>query len=236
MALAAQTSGAVLLSFPGAPTGTGPAAIAAALKAHRLPDRLAAQLLRAALPGADALAALTIALAGRMKSDPIDLASARGILLLGAAGSGQGLVAEKIRAAAEALGRSVLLLPAPEGLARFRTGTLPQDSLVVMEAEGFHPLNPRARGAFGALSQIEGVESIGVISALGDAEDASEIVAAFRFRRLIVTGLDRTRRLGALAAAVTGGARLAHVLRGPDGALESLTPAGLAKALLAPGP
>ena len=103
--------------------------------------------------------------------------------------------------------------------------------LVVMEAEGFHPLNPRARGAFAALAEIEGVDTVGVISAAGDAEDAAEMVAAFRFRRLIVTGLDRTRRLGALAAAATAGAGLAHVLK--DGALEKLSPDDLAAALLA---
>ena len=76
-------------------------------------------------------------------------------MLIGACGAGKSLVAEKIRMAAEALGRSVLLLPGREGLARFRAGALPQNWLVVMEADGFHPLNPRARGAFSALSEIE---------------------------------------------------------------------------------
>jgi len=70
-----------------------------------------------------------------------------------------------------------------------------------------------------------------VVSAAGDAEDAAEMVRALRLRRLIVTGLDRTRRLGALTAAVTAGARLSHVLRG--GVLENLVPEDLAAALLA---
>ena len=103
-----------------------------------------------------------------------------------------------------------------------------------MEAEGFNPLNARAAAAFSALGSIAGVETIGVVSALGDAEDVGEIVAALRLRRVIVTGLDQTRRLGALVAAITAGARLAYVTYGPrpDDALESLEPGALAEMLL----
>jgi hypothetical protein len=234
MALLPQRQSATLLSFPGARPGDAQAEIAAAFKAHRLPELLAAQLLRAAHCHSDAKSALTEALAIEIKSEALDLRKARGILLIGACGAGKSLVAEKIRAAAETLGRSVLLLAGREGLARFRAGALPQNCLAVMEADGFHPLNARARGAFGALSEIEGVEAIGVVSALADAEDVREIIAAFRFRRVIVTGLDRTRRLGALVAAVTGGVRLAHVVRGPKGTLENLEPEVLARALLEP--
>ncbi|MDB5739604.1 MAG: hypothetical protein JWP16_644, partial [Alphaproteobacteria bacterium] len=106
--------------------------------------------------------------------------------------------------------------------------------LTVMEADGFNPLNARAASAFSALGEIEGVETIGVVSALNDAEDVSDIVAAFRFRRVIVTNMDRTRRLGAALAAITGGARLAHVTHGPrpEDALEMLAPGALAAMLL----
>jgi flagellar biosynthesis GTPase FlhF len=78
------------------------------------------------------------------------------------------------------------------------------------------------------------VETIGVVSALNDAEDVGDIVAAFRFRRVIVTNMDRTRRLGAALAAMTGGARLAHVTHGPrpEDALEMLAPGALAALLL----
>jgi hypothetical protein len=235
MAALQHRESAALLAFPG---GNAIAAIAAALKAHRLPELLAAQLLREAggNPDAhgDARTALGQALSARMRCDPLELGKARGILLIGASGAGKSLVAEKIRLAAEALGRTVLLPTARQGLARLRAGDLPPGCLVVMEADGFHPLNPRARGAFGALSDIEGVEAVGIVSASGDAEDAGEIVAAFRFRRVIVTGLDRTRRLGALTAAATSGARLAHVIRTPQGDLESLEPEALAAMLLEP--
>ena len=69
-----------------------------------------------------------------------------------------------------------------------------------------------------------------MISAASDAEDVSEIVTALRPPRVIVTGLDRTSRLGATVAAITSGARLAHVTYGPraDDPLETLAagPAG----------
>jgi len=62
----------------------------------------------------------------------------------------------------------------------------------------------------------------------------ADLVTAFHFKRVIVTNLDRTRRLGALLAAITSGARLAHVSTGPDAddPLESLAPGTLATQLL----
>ena len=121
----------------------------------------------------------------------------------GPAGAGKSAVAAKIIHAAKLIGRRTALARADGGLALFRTGTNPPDLLTVMEADGFNPLNARAASAFSALGEIEGVETIGVISALNDAEDVSDIVSAFRFRRVIVTNMDRTRRLGAVLAAVT---------------------------------
>jgi flagellar biosynthesis protein FlhF len=224
---------ATLLAFPGAGQNQHSGAIAAALRRHRLPERLTAQLLRATAGASDPQAALARALASRMTVEPLDLSAARPILLIGASGAGKSRAAAAIATAATAMtGREVLLLTAREGLAQLRAGMLPRHPLVVMEAEGFHPLNPKARGAFAALSDMGDVLAVGVVSAAGDAEDVAETVAACRFRRLIVTGLDRTRRLGALAAAAAGGARLAHLVRG--GALETLSPADLAAGLLAP--
>ena len=51
---------------------------------------------------------------------------------------------------------------------------------------------------------------------------------------MIVTGLDATRRLGALTAAVTQGAALAHTTRSPfvSGGLETLTPLSLSRMLI----
>ncbi len=229
-ALHRHQQSATLLAFPGAAHNLSSGVIAAALRRHRLPEKLAAQLLRAAIGNPDPQAALAEALDTHMTLEPLNLDSARPILLIGESGVGKSAAAAAIAARA---GREILLLPAREGLARLRAGSLPAGVLAVMEAEGFHPLNPKARGAFAALGDMEDVLAVGVVSAAGDAEDAAEMVKALRFRRLIVTGLDRARRLGALTAAVTGGARLAHVLR--NGSLENLYPDDLAAALLAPG-
>jgi hypothetical protein len=226
MAALQHREGATLLAFPGAAQNIANGVIATALRRHRLPELLAAQLLRSARD-ADPHAALTRALSSRMGVEPLDLASRRPLLLIGASGVGKSAVAAAI---AKASRRETLLLSAQDGLTRLRAGTLPRGPLVVMEAEGFHPLNPRARGAFAALSDIADADAVGVVSASDDAENAAEMVAAFRFRRLIVTGLDRTRRLGALTAAACAGARLAHVLK--DGVLETLYPDDLAAALL----
>jgi hypothetical protein len=115
-----------------------------------------------------------------------------------------------------------------------KSNSNPPELLTVMEADGFNPLNPRAASAFSALGDIDGVVTIGVVSALNDAEDVGDIVTRFRFRRVIVTGLDRTRRLGAVLAASLSGARLAHVTYGPrpEDGLELLEPGALAAQLL----
>jgi len=225
MAAAANTS-CRLVSFPRADLRH---LLGAAMKRHRLPEHLAQALVRDAgkVPDAGPDKALAAALARRLSADPIDLQKARGILLVGPAGSGKSTVAAKIVHAAALIGRQVQL-------ARASAAPALTERLTVMEADGFNPLNLRAASAFSALGDIEGVETIGVVSALNDAEDIADTVTAFRFRRVIVTHLDRTRRLGAVLAASMSGARLAHVTHGPrpEDALEMLEPAALAAQLL----
>jgi flagellar biosynthesis protein FlhF len=239
-----QTSGN-LLAFPRADLRH---LLGAAMKRHRLPDALGHALVREAanIPDVGADAALALALARRLVAAPIDLEKARGILLVGPKGSGKSAVAAKIARSARLIGRKAELTRADGGLALFRTMSVresgsdnktnsnPPELLTVMEADGFNPLNARAASAFSALGDIEGVETIGVLSALNDAEDIGDIVTAFRFRRVIVTGLDRTRRLGAVLAASLSGARLAHVTYGPrpEDALEMLEPGAIAAQLL----
>jgi len=207
------------------------------MKRHRLPESLAQALVREASTFSDAGVdgALARALDQRLKPKPIDLEKARGILLVGPAGAGKSAVAAKIHHAATLIGRKTELSRADGGLALFRTGTNPPDLLTVMEADGFNPLNVRAASAFSALGEIEGVETIGVVSALSDAEDVGDIVAAFRFRRVIITNMDRTRRLGAALAACLSGASLAHVTHGarPEDGLDMLEPGALAAQMLA---
>jgi flagellar biosynthesis GTPase FlhF len=227
--------GATLLDFPR--TGQGLRGfLTTALKHHRLPELLIEALVRdaEARPGAEPEEALVFALAARMRLEPIDFEKARGILLLGPGGSGKSAVAAKIAHSALLSGRRVELANAADGLALFRTATFQTDSLMVMEASGFNPANRRALNAFAALGEAEGVESLGVISAASDAQDVWEIVNALRLPRVIVTGLDRTLRLGAMVAAAASGAGLAHVTYGPraDDSLETLAPDLLAKMLL----
>lgn len=226
---------ATLLAFPHRAVHLRPL-LAAALRFHRLPETLAQALIREAAewPDRDPEDALACALASRMCLAPIDLEKARGILLVGPSGAGKTAVAAKLAHAAALAGREVERTNATNGLALFRTGTHPAGRLTIMEADGFNPVNPRAASAFACLSDIEEVETIGVISAVCDSEDVAELMTALRFRRVIVTGLDRTHRLGATIAAVTGIARLAHVTSGPrpDDALEILSPVILAKLIL----
>ena len=222
-----------LVTFPRADLR---ASLGAAMKRHRLPEDLAQALVRDAANYADVSAdtALAMALSRRLIPAPIDLEKARGILLVGPSGSGKSAVAGKIARAATLIGRKVEIRRADGGLALFRTNSNPAEVLTVMEADGFNPLNARAASAFSALGDIDGVETIGVVSALNDAEDIADIVSQFRFRRVIVTGLDRTRRLGAVLAASLSGARLAHVTYGtrPEDALDMLAPGALAAQLL----
>lgn len=224
---------AAVLAFPRADQC---AALGSALKRHRLPELLAAQLVRdaAKFPDVSADAALAFALDGHMTAAPIDFENARGILLVGPSGCGKSAVAAKIIRAAQLLGRKTEMVRADGGLALFRSRSQEPGLLTVMEADGFNPLNARAASAFSALGDIDSVETIGVVSALSDAEDVSDLVQAFRFRRVIVTNMDRTRRLGATLAAITSGARLAHVTHGPrpEDALEILAPGALAALLL----
>ena len=210
--------------------------LGAAMKRHRLPESLGDALVREAanFPEVSVDAALAFTLAQRLAPAPIDFEKARGILLVGPAGAGKSAVAAKIGHAATLTGRKAELTRADGGLVLFRTGTHVPDLLTVMEADGFNPLNARAASAFRALGDIDGVETIGVVSALNDAEDVSDIVTAFRFRRVIVTNMDRTRRLGAALAACLSGARLAHVTYGPrpEDGLEMLEPGALAGQML----
>src|SRR4051812_22725305 len=222
-----------LLSFPRANMRS---VLGVAVKRHRLPESLGQDLVREAanFPDVSADAALACAISRRLKPAPVDLEKARGILLVGPRGAGKSAVAAKIAHAAALVGRKIEITRADGGLALFRTNSHAPDHLTVMEADGFNPLNARAASAFRALGDIEGVDTIGVVSALNDAEDVSDIVSAFRFRRVIVTHMDRTRRLGAALAACMSGARLAHVSYGarPEDALEMLEPGALASQLL----
>lgn len=146
-----------------------------------------------------------------MRLAPLDLVRHTRLLLIGPSGAGVSSVAAKLRHQAAQAGRRIRI-----------------------DAQGFNPRNLKARTAFGCVGARRDQETIGVISALADAEETSEIIAAFGLKRIIVTGLDMTSRFGALAAAATEGASLAHVTRSAeaDAPLEVLGPRELAALLL----
>jgi flagellar biosynthesis protein FlhF len=211
-ALVQQT--AQLLAFPGRGISLR-AALTPALRYHRLPEQLTEAFLReaASFPACGVDEALTRLLAARMQAAPLDLSSSHRIFLIGPSGAGRSSVAAKLVQAAAKAGHNQVL---------------------VIDSRGFNPRNLRARAAFGCVSARQNMQTIGVVSALADAEEISETIAAFNLNRIIVTGLDMAGRFGALAAAVTQGASLAHVTRSPDAdaPLESLSPRELAELLL----
>lgn len=212
----------------------------------------------------DMTLALASALDRRMKTAPLELAKTKALLLTGPHGAGKTAVAAKLAAHAACANCAVTLIAgdakgagavarlktfaehldagfavaeSAEELAGLAADAAKDGSLAIIDAAGFDPRNGKARSAFAALTKIAGVEAIGVVSAAGDAEELTEIAGALTTlgaKRLIVTGLDLTRRLGALTAAATTAQGLAHVTRSPfvAGALETLTPLSLARALI----
>jgi flagellar biosynthesis protein FlhF len=237
-----------------------------ALHRHRTPEPLAHALAEDAAKAqlTDMTLGLASAIDKRMTAAPIDLTSASALLLVGPNGAGKTAVAAKLAAHAKLNDRRITLVAADSAgagaVARLETfakhldagmtiaETAPQlhklvtecvakKTLVVIDTAGFDPRDAKARSAFTALGQIAHVETLGIVSALNDAEEAGEISAALKSlgaQRLIVTGLDLTRRAGALLAAAMQDLPLAHVTRSPFVAsgLESPTPLSIARLLL----
>jgi flagellar biosynthesis protein FlhF len=247
--------------------GFNRAELLALLRNHRAPAALAHALAQSAEQSglSDMALALASALDRRMKAAPAESASSAALLLVGPHGAGKTAVAAKLAAHARLSARPVALIATDrtgagavarletfathldtrfevidqaEALAKAVAACAKQNETAIIDTAGFDPRNGKARAAFSALAQIETVEAVGVVSACGDAEEISELVAALSTlgaRRLIVTCADLVRRLGSLLAAATGGLPLAHVTRSPyvAGGLETLTPLSLARALIA---
>jgi hypothetical protein len=208
----ALATSAQLLAFPRPGFGWR-TSLMPALKRHRLPEHLSEAFIHeaSALPTDNIDHALAEVLAMRMRPMPLELHDGARFFLIGPSGAGVSSVAEKLRHQACSAGKTILV-----------------------ESQSFHPRNMRARTAFSCVNLRPDVETIGVVSALSDAEDIGDIISAFHLDRVIVTGLDMARRFGALTAAVTQGARLAHVTRSPafDAPLETLSADELADLLL----
>jgi flagellar biosynthesis protein FlhF len=212
----------------------------------------------------DMTLALASALDRRMRPYPIDFHAANALLLVGPNGAGKTAVAAKIAAHARLAGRRTTLVASDSAgagaVARLETfakhldsavtitesaaelnklvsDCLSKKTFVIVDTAGFDPRDGRARTAFTALAQIGKLETVGVVSALSDAEEVSEIVEALGTmgaKRLIATGVDLTRRMGAITAAACQNVPLAHVTQSPfvAGGLESPTSLSLARLLL----
>ena len=238
----------------------------AALARHRLPDRLAHSLAETAAKAqlTDMTLALAFALDKRFKPHPIDMAGAAALLLVGPNGAGKTAVAAKIAAHARLEGRRTTLVASDSAgagaVARLETFAkhldcaittaesaaelhtlvgecIAKKTFVIVDTAGFDPRDAKARTAFAGLAQIAKLETIGIVSALNDAEEICEIVEALGTlgaKRLIVTQADLARRGGALVAAAAHGLPLAHVTRSPfiAGGLDMPTSLSLARLLL----
>ncbi len=238
------------------------------LARHRLPDALSNRL--AELADASGLSDMTLALAAavdaRLKPAPIDFRTAQAVMLVGLGGAGKTATAAKLAAHAQLAGRQPLLIGTDTvgagAVARLETfaahlgagvETAPtaqvlrqkidaaesRGALAIVDTAGIDPRRPRSADA-AYFAGMEEVETVGVISAMTDGEEAGEIAQALKAmgaHRLIVTGLDTVRRFGGLAAsALSEGLGLAFVTRSPfvAGGLETPTPLFLARLLVEP--
>ncbi|MGC8535044.1 MAG: ATP-binding protein [Rhizomicrobium sp.] len=217
------------------------------LRSHRLADGLAHALAEAAEQSrlSDMTLALAAALDQRLRSAPLELAQAKGFVILGPRGTGKTVMAGRIAAQAVRAGRQVRLIAAdPEGagaverLRRFADhvgadldvaeseATLLEltrqssaaGELALVDTAGFDPRDAAAGALCVNYGALSGLECLAVVSAQGDAEETGEICAALAglgVARLLISALDGTRRLGSLAAAATSSLALAHVSRSP---------------------
>jgi flagellar biosynthesis protein FlhF len=197
---------------------------------HRLPDGLAHLLAERAAGAkiADMTLALAAAIDASLKPAPIDFTKAKALMLIGLNGAGKTATVAKLAALAQLAGRIVMLIGTDTvgagALARLEAfaehlgaesvtaatatslaerirdcivaGTLP-----IVDTAGFDPRQHKSAIAMRAVAAIENLETVGVVSATGDAEEAGEIAAGLAdagARRLIVTRADLSRRVGAL--------------------------------------
>lgn len=115
---------------------------------------------------------------------------------------------------------------------------LRRTEMAIIDTPGSNPYEMNDLAHLVELSEAGQTETVLVLSAGRDAEEAAELAEAFRpvgATRLVMTGLDVARRLGSLlAAADAGGLSIANVSLAPEigHGLTPLDSMGLAKLLL----
>jgi len=208
----------------------------------------------------DMTLSLASALDTSMRIDPFDVGKRGALLLIGPPGAGKTAVAAKLAAQSSLVGCPVVLAQTdvdtaghwarlesfsaaikaravragtPNVLAEAIQQARASNGLLIADTAGWDPREPLPREVLPFLS-MGTMEPVGVISAATDAEEAGEMAEALvklGASRLIVTGLDLTRRRGSLLAIALSGATIAQVTGSPylaDG-LETLTPMALAR-------
>jgi len=182
----------------------------------------------------DAAAALAVAFERALTFQPLgDKAGARPLMLVGPPGVGKTLTAAKLIVQAHRAGRTVVaascdtkraggveqlraftrILDIPLGRieaaeALVGLAAAAADAAVVIDTAGACPFARDEMEALGKLIEAADAEPVLVLAAGCDAAEAAEIAANFAklgCRRMIVTRLDVSRRLGAVFAAAAGG-------------------------------
>lgn len=212
---------------------------------------------------AEPAAALAHALAARFQFSALALPSSRPLALVGPPGAGKTVALVRLAAHARLAGHTAhvfttdgdraggfaqlktLLQPlqlAPTALAgpaalAGAIGGIADGSPVLIDTSGVNPFQGREVAALAELLRATRAEPVLVLPAGLDGEDSVEIAgtfAAIGARRLIVTKLDATRRLGSILAAADVGLAFAGVSLGREigTGTTPLGAVGLARVLL----
>jgi flagellar biosynthesis protein FlhF len=230
------------------------------LLAHRTPEAIASALADKAEKSG--LEDMTLALASALDKTMRTETTGKAILLTGPPGSGKTAVAAKLAAQSllayspvvlvatdlEAAGQAERLetfaacldLPIScaseaDALTALLERAHQEQSLLIADSAACDPREPLAPELLRFLA-IGQIETTAVLSAAMDAEEAAEIARAFAqlgVTKLIVTGLDLTRRKGTLVALAASGLAIGHVTASPylAAGLETLTPLALSRIL-----
>lgn len=144
---------------------------------------------------------------------------------------------DQLRIYAEKLGATLYEAADGPALANVLT-KLRRTEMVVIDTPGTNPYEMRDIAHLVELAEAGKTETVLVIAAGRDADEAADLAEAFRPvgpTRLLVTGLDMAKRYGAiLSAADAGGLHLSEVSLAPEigKGLQALDAAGLARLLL----
>ncbi len=148
---------------------------------------------------------------------------------------------DQIKAYGDALGADYYITETPQDVAAALRSKRPAGA-VILDTPGISPYDPGDFAALRSFQEATGGEPVLVLPASGDADEFRDWAAAFRefgARRMIITKLDATRRIGAaLGAAFAGEFALAHFSQTPfisEGLIDA-RPEFLARRLLAGRP